>query len=64
MRKMTGRLKSENKPVSIVGHDSNKDQAVALNTFYLRFDTNDFADELWDICKDPPSPNKKDKTNV
>jgi len=41
---MTGQQKPVNKSFNIAGYDGNKDLADILNTFYLRFDTEDFAD--------------------
>lgn len=49
---VTEKKKTKNKPVSISGYDSNKDLAEALNTFYLRFDSHEFADELSTIYRE------------
>ena len=51
-RKITGHNNTKNKPVSNAGYDSNKDLAEALNSFYLRFDTRDFTEQLREICKE------------
>lgn len=55
---MTVQQKPENKSFNIAGYDGNKDLADALNTFYSRFDTEDFADDLREICRESALPTK------